>query len=89
MSLKMKKSKVYCCVFGCKAYYGSGDVFSFHSFPKRGKKKVKIVNKLGKEEVMDREAAWRLRLKSGKKITDTMRVCSRHFLKSDYIISGK
>ncbi|XP_023233834.1 THAP domain-containing protein 2-like [Centruroides sculpturatus] len=82
----MSKSKVFCCVQGCNSKYNSLKNISFHHFPKAGK--VKIINKVGKEENIERKKAWELALKMEKKMTPSMRVCSLHFIENDFILPG-
>lgn len=45
---------------------------------------MKIVNKLGIEKAVAHKA-WDKIFKSGNKLTKTMNVSSKHFLKEDYI----
>ena len=83
-SPKPSKSKVFCSVFDCNSRAGKNPELSFHRFPEAGKIKVKCVNKLGLNEIIDRRILWERVLRMGKKVTSNMRVCSLHFVKEDY-----
>ncbi|KAJ9577703.1 hypothetical protein L9F63_005696 [Diploptera punctata] len=47
---------------------------------------VMITNKFGEEERVGRRHAWITALKMDKKVTNSMRVCSRHFTETDFTI---
>lgn len=85
----INNSNVYCSVYGCYSKYGSEGVKSFHTFPKKGSGRVKIKNKLGSLDSIDRFEAWKKILKMGKKISETMRICSLHFSDCNYINKSK
>ncbi|KAF0739309.1 THAP domain-containing protein 1, partial [Aphis craccivora] len=79
-------NRTNCCVYGCSSRADQDKDISFHLIPKQGSRTVKIVNKLGIEEFVDIRKAWDKMLKSGKKLTNVMKVSSKHFLKNDYIL---
>lgn len=81
-------NRTNCCVYGCSSRADRDKCLSFHFIPKQGSRTVTIVNKLGIEESVDIRKAWDKMLKSGKNLTNTMKVCSKHFLKEDYILPG-
>jgi len=81
-------NRTNCCVYGCSSRADQDKDISFHLIPKQGSRTVKIVNKLGIEEFVDIRKAWDKMLKSGKKLTNVMKVSSKHFLKNDYILPG-
>ena len=83
------KSKVCCCVFGCKSYAKTHPRVRFHKIPKSGESKVKIKNIFDNEEELDRRKAWERALKLHKYESDHARVCSLHFCKEDYVLPGK
>ena len=83
---KPSKSKIFCCVFGCYSKACRNPELSFHHFPKAGKLQIKHVNELGQSEMIDRRKLWERILKMGKKVTQSMRVCSLHFVKYDYSV---
>lgn len=83
------KSHVYCCVYGCQSHAFKHETVRFHSFPKKKDSLVKIVNNFNQEELVDRHDVWVKVLRMGKKISTSMRVCSRHFTQDDYIPSCK
>lgn len=87
-SPKKSKSNVYCSVFGCSSRARRNPELRFHTFPDFKKNFVKIVNKNGSEEMVDRRKRWEYVLKMGKKVTSNMLVCSLHFKKEDYMIPG-
>lgn len=84
-----KVNRTNCCVYGCSARADRDKGVSFHFIPKSGSRSVTIVNKLGIKESVDLRKAWDKMLKSGKKLTNTMKVCSKHFMNDDYILPGK
>ena len=86
--VKDSKSKIFCCVYGCSSTYNSEGVKSFHSFPAKGSGNVKVKNKLGIKESIDRHLAWKLRLKMGKEVSKYMKVCSLHFSDNNYFNTG-
>jgi len=85
-----KKSNTYCSVYGCSTFYNSGSDISFHSLPKANSNKIKWVNKNGTSQMIDRRQAWILRLRmdtvSLKKTQ--IKICSKHFVKEDFILPG-
>ncbi|XP_076680816.1 uncharacterized protein LOC143375506 [Andrena cerasifolii] len=83
---KASKSKIFCCVFGCNSKACRNPELSFHHFPKAGKVQINHVNKLGQSEMIDRRKLWEKILKMGKEVTQSMRVCSLHFVKDDYSV---
>ena len=83
-SPKPSKSKVFCSVFGCNGGASQNPELSFHRFPEAGKIKIKWVNKLGLNKMIDRRILWERVLRRGKKVTSNMRVYSLHFVKEDY-----
>lgn len=83
------KSNVYCCVPGCKSLANTNPQVRFYHFLKENSSKVKLINKFGEIELVDRRFAWIKALKIGKNVTYLMRVCSLHLKKEDFILSGK
>lgn len=77
------KTKTYCCVYNCKSLAKRDITLRFHKFPKPGEL-IKINN-----ENVDRRKTWIRVLRMGKFVTNTMRVCSLHFKKEDYILPSK
>lgn len=49
---------------------------------------ITVKNKFGKEEKIDRFLAWTRKLKMGKEVSKTMRVCSLHFSDGQFINKG-
>lgn len=82
-------SNTFCCVFGCNSLARRDTSVSFHKFPPAKKYQVPIVNKRGILEKIDLKLAWELKLKMGKKVTERMVVCSKHFLPEDYLPTWK
>ncbi|XP_057328915.1 uncharacterized protein LOC130669830 isoform X2 [Microplitis mediator] len=82
---KKTKNKTVCCVYGCKSKACRDDTVRFYTFPTANTDFVKVKNEFGEEELIDRREAWIKVLKMGNYISNSMRVCSRHFTKSDYI----
>ncbi|KAJ8975309.1 hypothetical protein NQ317_014982 [Molorchus minor] len=86
----MKKGtncKVFCCVPGCSSKGTIDRSLSFHLFPKLGVSRVQYETKLGKQ-LIDRRIAWLLRTKIEKRVSPYMKICSKHFLESDFHYSG-
>jgi len=78
-------NRTNCCVYGCSTRPDWDKGLSFHHFiPKSGLRTVTIVNKLGIEEDVDISKVRDKIFKSGNKLTNTMNVCSKNFLKEDY-----
>lgn len=86
---KKSKSNINCCVFGCKSRASKNDTVRFYNFPRKNENVVLVENKLNQEEKLDRFDAWVKVLRMGKIVTRTMRVCSLHFTKDDFIPSSK
>ncbi|XP_044753605.1 uncharacterized protein LOC123313013 [Coccinella septempunctata] len=86
--VKMSKSKVFCCVYGCNSC-AKREMVSFHFFPKHNSFKIRITNKNGIVEKVDVRKIWEKNLRCGKKITNSMRVCSKHFEESDFYPRAK
>lgn len=84
---KQSKSKIFCSVFGCSSKKCRDPSLSFHKFPKAGELKVDFENKFGVKKAIDRRLLWEKVLRMGKKVTDTMVICSLHFTKEDYLPS--
>lgn len=84
-SPKPTKSKTFCCVYNCSSKACRDITVRFHHLPKPGECLVLISNKFGNLERIDRRKAWDIVLKSGKPMTDSMRVCSLHFKETDYL----
>lgn len=82
--LNISRSGISCCVYGCESR-SHKDHDSFHSFPKYKTCKVEITNKNGIVEKVDLRKIWEKNLKCGRKITEFMRVCSKHFEESDFM----
>ena len=77
-------SNVNCCVYNCESVAKKNPELSFHRFPKAGVK-VQIKDCFGNECLQDRRQSWVVSLKMGKKISDYMTVCSKHFKEDDFI----
>ena len=88
-SPKKTKSKTFCSVFGCSSKAYKDQEVRFHKFPEYKKSYVKVENKYGMQEMVDRRTQWVNVLRMGKNITPFRRVCSLHFTKDDYFIPGK
>lgn len=88
-SPQKNNSKVHCCVFGCKSVAKEEPTVRFHNFPKAGESRVKFINKLNRNELVDRRWAWEKMLIMKKYGSPYARVCSLHFKKDDYIFPGK
>ncbi|XP_014229580.1 putative pre-mRNA-splicing factor ATP-dependent RNA helicase DHX16 [Trichogramma pretiosum] len=68
----MSESSSKCCVSGCKSKSKKGNCLTFHRFPFRMESRLRnVVTK------------WKKALKI-EKVSDSMRVCSRHFKKTDF-----
>jgi hypothetical protein len=78
-----RKCNVNCAVYGCTSVRKKNPELSFHSFPKEGEK-VNIKNGFGVEEVCNRRQLWEAKLKIGKKVSKSMKICSVHFKKEDF-----
>lgn len=63
----------------------------FHLLPEYGAGNVKITNKFGIEESVDRRLIWDrvLKLQNVKNLSKNARVCSLHFKENDYNYPGK
>lgn len=85
-----RNSRIYCGVFGCKTFYSTNENISVHLFPKENESKVLRINKMGKEELVDRHCAWAMNLKMGKESLKKTQlpVCSLHFTENDFMPSG-
>ncbi|KAJ8914361.1 hypothetical protein NQ315_011349 [Exocentrus adspersus] len=77
-----------CSVYGCHSKKSKDKNIHFHFFPKKGDIRVKIKNRFGVEEEVDRRKAWEKILLMGKSVTKYMRVCSKHFKSEDYCANG-
>lgn len=84
---RKNKSKVFCCVFDCKSKACRDEKIKFFHFPPSNKHFVYRINKFGEQEIIDRRIAWIRALKIGKSVTPSMRVCSLHFIKDDFLPS--
>nr|CAI5825358.1 unnamed protein product [Callosobruchus analis] len=60
---------------------------TFHRFPETNTRQVYIETEMGKH-LMDQRKAWILKLKIGKQVSKSMKVCSLHFNKDDYFNKG-
>lgn len=83
------KSKIFCCVYNCSSKACRDITVRFHHFPKPGQCSVEIKNKFGNIERIDRRKAWEIVLRNGKPATNSMRICSLHFVEKDYLVSSK
>lgn len=77
----------YCCVPGCKSWKKRSPEITFHKIPKEGQIKVRVENNLGLQELVDRRKVWIHNLKIGKDVSPYMKVCSVHFMQTDFINS--
>lgn len=86
----MSSNNSYCCAPQCHSWAkkDSDKHISFHLFPKENARKVYVSTQMGRE-LMDQRKAWILKLRIGKPVSDTMRVCSLHFQENDYFQKGK
>lgn len=89
ISKEKKKSGFKCVVFGCNNSSRKDGTLIFHSFPKQGQSTVKIENKFGLFDNIDRHAAWVRVLRISVPILSHMRICCRHFSQDDYNLKGK
>jgi hypothetical protein len=86
---KENKSRTYCSVYNCSSISFKDLDLRFHLFPKPNECFVNVVNKFGNTEKVDKLQAWIRALKIGKKVSTSMRVCSLHFRKDDYLFPSK
>lgn len=86
---KENKSRTYCSVFNCSSISFKDLDLRFHLFSKRNECFVDVVNEFGNTEKVDKLQAWIRALKMGKKVSSSMRVCSLHFKKDDYLLPSK
>ncbi|CAI6345317.1 unnamed protein product [Macrosiphum euphorbiae] len=68
---RKNNSNRFCCVYGCTSLARRNPEIKFATFPK-------ITDAV-------RRKKWINVLKMGKKVTDSMSVCSLHFKRDDYI----
>lgn len=73
-----KLNNTYCCVPQCNSRACKEPNLSFHRFP--GETNSRNAK---------RRKEWIRVLRTGKKISNRMVVCSKHFQKQDYILPGK
>ncbi|KAG8234971.1 hypothetical protein J437_LFUL013328, partial [Ladona fulva] len=84
-SPKIGGTKRKCCVPKCSSVSESSPHLRFHAFPKEGEI-VSIENGEKGPECWDRREYWMKVLKVSGSVTKKMFVCSRHFLRSDYLL---
>lgn len=86
MSSSGKKSKNYCSVFGCTAYYSLDENISYHGLPSANGPKVLWKNGDGFEELVNCQTIWASILRLSKKTLNkkSIKVCSKHFTVNDY-----
>ncbi|KAJ8925383.1 hypothetical protein NQ315_009214 [Exocentrus adspersus] len=75
----------YCCVPHCRSWAkrDKDKQLSFHQIPKKNSGKVYLETDAGRV-LVDRQKAWIYMVGSGKPVTPYMKVCSLHFLPTDY-----
>ncbi|XP_064477728.1 zinc finger protein 436-like isoform X1 [Ornithodoros turicata] len=78
----VKKSKDFCCVPQCTSARWKDGKLSFHRFPRE--------NEMSGNPPTPtyRRKQWIARLRIGKKVSNTMVVCSKHFADSDFFLPG-
>jgi hypothetical protein len=76
-----------CCVYACKSVRKKNPDLMYHTFPNLGQN-INIKDRFGQLQVQDRRKLWEIKLKMGKKVTQSMKVCSLHFSEDDYEQSG-
>lgn len=72
-----------CCVPMCNSLKRRNPEISFHKFPAESEM-IKLKTDFGSFETVNRRKIWINKLKIGKKISPFMRVCSLHFVPSDF-----
>lgn len=88
-------SNCYCCVPQCRSWIKRNPELSFHVFPTIGKSKVFVNTEIGGKELVDRRKVWIQKLKMGKRVSNSLRVCSVHIERSNQrlkffkVLSGK
>lgn len=87
-SPRKNKSRIYCCIYGCNSRACENDTVRFYHFPQPKANFVKLKNKLNPDDIIDRFRAWVKILRMGKSVSSSMRVCSLHFTKEDFIPSS-
>nr|CAI5837891.1 unnamed protein product [Callosobruchus analis] len=85
----MASNNDYCCVPQCNSWAKKDTErkLTFHRFPETNTRQVYIETEMGKH-LMDQRKAWILKLKIGKQVSKSMKVCSLHFNKDDYFNKG-
>nr|CAI5835621.1 unnamed protein product [Callosobruchus analis] len=85
----MASNNDYCCVPQCNSWAKKDTErkLTFHRFPETNTRQVNIETEMGKH-LMDQRKAWILKLKIGKQVSKSMKVCSLHFNKDDYFNKG-
>nr|CAI5827687.1 unnamed protein product [Callosobruchus analis] len=88
-TLNMASNNDYCCVPQCNSWAKKDTErkLTFHRFPETNTRQVYIETEMGKH-LMDQRKAWILKLKIGKQVSKSMKVCSLHFNKDDYFNKG-
>ncbi|XP_076684760.1 uncharacterized protein LOC143377418 [Andrena cerasifolii] len=79
------KSRIKCAVRGCESRANKNSNVRFHCFPQPNERFVYKKNVFGNVEKIDRLKAWKIAFKICE-ITPSMKVCSLHFKKQDYIL---
>ncbi|XP_044258736.1 uncharacterized protein LOC123007480 [Tribolium madens] len=85
--LKKIKSNENCCVPNCRSVRKENPNIMYHQFPKP-EQKIKFINDRGIEEECNRRNLWISKLRIGKPVSTSMKVCSLHFTEDDYEKSG-
>lgn len=83
----MSKSNDNCCVYNCSSTRKKNPDLSFHLFPRPGQK-IKYIDNYGSEQESNRLKLWEVKLRMGKPVTGSMKVCSLHFSDEDFENSG-
>lgn len=85
---RKKSSRGWCCVNKCTSNKSVNLNLSFHTVPKANSAKIFRKNLFGKRELVDKRSEWLRNLK----VTDEdkeLLVCSLHFKKDDYYLTGE
>jgi len=71
-----KRSHNFCSVFGCNSRYSTCEGISFHQFPKENELKIRWLNKLGVEELVDKRRIWAINLRMDKKTLQKKKIAN-------------
>jgi len=85
---RKKSSSGRCCVSGCTSNKNVNLNLSFHTVPKANSAKIARINLFEKRELVDKRSEWLRSLKVADEDKELL-VCSLHFNKDDYYLTGK